>query len=88
MSHRMELYVNGSLEDTRNITVQADTTTTITFTVTRDTSGTYTIAVGDTTATLAVTATADSMPLPTFLVIGAFLLALSAASTTHRGERP
>ena len=88
MSHRMELYVNGSLEATRNITVQADTTTTITFTVTRDTSGTYTIAVGDTTATLAVTATADSMPLPTFLVIGAFLLALSAASTTHRGERP
>ncbi len=88
MSHILELFVNGTIETSRNITIPANETATITFNVTKNATGTYPLAIGDATATLTVTSTADSMPLPSFIVIGAFLLALLAASHINRGERP
>ena len=59
--YRVELIVNGEIEDAKNVTLEAGASTTVTFTISKDIPGDYTIEVGGKTATLTVT----SPPPPT-----------------------
>jgi uncharacterized protein YfaS (alpha-2-macroglobulin family) len=53
-STTVELKVNGVVAETKTVTVGAGASTTVTFTVTKDTAGSYTMAVGSLTGSFTV----------------------------------
>ena len=48
-SHTVNLTVNGQVEQTKTVTLAPEATETVTFTVTKETPGSYTILIGDLT---------------------------------------
>jgi len=54
-SHSLELKINGTVEDTREVELDAYASETVTFTVTKDTPGEYSIEIADLKGVLTVT---------------------------------
>ena len=71
-AYTAELKVDGTVEDTDDVTVAAGESETVTFTVSKDEAGTYTIDVGGETDTLTVT----SPPTQNWLYIGVAAVAI------------
>ena len=71
-AYTAELKVGGTVEDTDDVTVATGESETVTFTVSKDEAGTYTIDVGGETATLTVT----SPPTQNWLYIGVAAVAI------------
>lgn len=57
-SHSLELKINGTVEATEEVTLDAGASETVTFTVTKDTLGEYSIEIADLKGLLTVTAAA------------------------------
>jgi len=55
-SHSLELKINGTVEATEEVTLDAGASETVTFTVTKDTPGEYSIEIADLEGLLTVTA--------------------------------
>jgi len=55
-SHTVNLSVNGQVEQTKTVTLAPEATETVTFAVTKETPGRYTIAIGDLTKEFTVVA--------------------------------
>jgi len=76
----VELYVNDVLEDSNTTSVAGGGTDTVTFQVTKDTAGTYTVEAGGETATFTVT---EPEPEPsgfpwTYAIVGVVIVAVAA----------
>jgi len=64
-STTVELKVNGVIAESKTVTLNPGASTTATFTVTKDTAGSYTVAVGSLTGSFTVTAPPQP-PTPSF----------------------
>jgi hypothetical protein len=76
----VELYVNDVLDDSDTTTIVGGGTGTVTFQVTKDTAGTYTVEAGGETATFTVT---EPEPVPTrfpltYALVGVVIIAAAA----------
>ena len=79
-SETIELYVNYILEDSETKSIVGGGTDSVTFQVTKDTPGTYTVEAGGETATFTVTEAepeATAFPL-TYAVVGVVIIAAAA----------
>jgi len=75
----VELKVNGAIADTKSVTINAGSSTTATFTVTKSTAGTYTIGVGSLTGSFTVQAPPQPPQDNTMMYILAIGVVLVAA---------
>jgi len=77
----VDLKVNGATAETKTATLNAGASSTVTFTVTKATAGTYSVAVGSLTGSFTVTAPPQP-PTPSFpweiLIVGVVLVAAVA----------
>lgn len=53
-THSVSLTINGAVKETKEVQLSGGTTTTVKFTVTESTKGSYTVKVGDLTGTLSI----------------------------------
>ena len=88
-STMVELKVNGVVADTKTITLNPGASTTATFSVTKDASGIYTVAVGNLTGSFTVTPPPQP-PTPSFpweiLVVAVVVIAAAAYVYYRRRE--
>ncbi|MFH2111187.1 MAG: TIGR04279 domain-containing protein [Candidatus Bathyarchaeota archaeon] len=87
-STSVELKINGVQEDTRTVTLDPGSSTTVSFTVTRNTAGAYTVAVGSLTGGFTVTAPPPPPPgVPWAAVLAAVVVVTAVGYIIYSQRR-
>ena len=78
-SHEVVLEIDGTVEDTEEVTIGAGTSKTVIFTTSRDVAGTYAVSVGGLSGSFVVREGAPSVL--NWWIIGGIIAAVVAAAT-------